>query len=326
MAIPGRNKKQREDRGQKPLPRWMFETRTDAWQEAGLSAEVSHGNVGGAFLRSAVLSLLFAGTLVAFDNRGDLVPDADPTLVRIITAILLGGFGWGLSLSVGKVLIPAVLRRMAPATAGSVGFILRLAIVVVVAVIALRVAGLRAETLVLGGAFTFVIVGLAAQQTLGNIFAGIVLQGTRPFRVGERVRVAGGPIAGPLEGTVGSLGLFYTALVQGGERIMVPNSALLQATVTPLRDPAAIELRARFSSRVSPLTLQSMMREKIEIPTHSPPEITIEEIERDDVVLLIRATPRYPADASRLAESILAVTRERLTGEQDTTTDELPKL
>ena len=40
--------------------------------------------------------------------------------------------------------------------------------------------GPRRSTLAVGGAFTAVVLGLAAQQTLGNLFAGIVLLGTRP--------------------------------------------------------------------------------------------------------------------------------------------------
>jgi small conductance mechanosensitive channel len=38
--------------------------------------------------------------------------------------------------------------------------------------VALRVAGMAPSTLAVGGAFTAVIVGLAAQQTLGNLVGG----------------------------------------------------------------------------------------------------------------------------------------------------------
>src|ERR687885_576326 len=41
--------------------------------------------------------------------------------------------------------------------------------------------------LLLGGAVTGVVIGIAAQQTLGNFFAGIVLLIVRPFTIGERV-------------------------------------------------------------------------------------------------------------------------------------------
>ena len=58
------------------------------------------------------------------------------------------------------------------------------------------------HTLAIGGAVTAVLVGLAAQQTFGNVIAGTMLAGAQPFRVGERVRMQGGPLAGTGEGTV----------------------------------------------------------------------------------------------------------------------------
>ena len=71
--------------------------------------------------------------------------------------------------------------------------------------VALRIAGLRTSTLAVGGAFTAVVLGLAAQQTLSNLFAGLVLLSAHPFRVGERVRLVGGALAGSQEGIVSSL-------------------------------------------------------------------------------------------------------------------------
>ena len=290
----------------------MFETRTDAWQEAGLAEELSEESAPKAAAQALGFGLFFAAVLVAFDNRQDLLPGTDATLLRVITAILLAISGWGLARSIGKGVIPAVLRRMDPATAGTVGFMIRLTMIAIVTVVALRIAGIKAETLALGGAFTAVIVGLAAQQTLGNIFAGIVLQGTRPFRVGERVRLIGGSVGGSLEGTVGSLGLFYTSLVKGGERMIVPNSVLLQLTVSPLREPDQVDLRARFDSHVSPADVQARLRERITVPTRYSPHIAVEEIDSDQVVLRITATPLRPSDGAKLAEQIISVTRDTL--------------
>ena len=92
----------------------------------------------------------------------------------------------------------------------------------VVVVIALRVAGLRPGTVVLGGAATAVVFGLAAQKTLANVIAGAVLLNARTFRVGERVRLQGGSLAGSVEGIVNSLGLMYTTLAQGADTIRCP--------------------------------------------------------------------------------------------------------
>ena len=120
--------------------------------------------------------------------------------------------GWALARSLATGAAPALMRRLDPATAGTVGFFLRLVTLLISAIVALRVAGLDAGSLAVGGAFTAVILGLAAQQTLGNLFAGLVLLSVRPFRVGDRVRLRGGLWPGRIEGIAGSLGLFYTTL------------------------------------------------------------------------------------------------------------------
>ena len=44
----------------------------------------------------------------------------------------------------------------------------------------------------MGGAITGVVVGIAAQQTLGNFFAGLVLLFARPYVPGQRVPVTSG--------------------------------------------------------------------------------------------------------------------------------------
>ena len=106
--------------------------------------------------------------------------------MRIATVALLVILGWGLARSLGRWMGPALYRRLEPGTAGTIGFLVRLLTIGLVVVIALRIAGLKLGTLAVGGAFTAVILGLAAQQVLGNVLAGIVLLGSRPFRVGER--------------------------------------------------------------------------------------------------------------------------------------------
>ena len=90
---------------------------------------------------------------------------------------------------------------------------------------AFAVGGISLQALAVGGGFTAVVFGLAAQQTLGNLFAGMVLLSARPFRLGERVRLQAGALAGSLEGVVSSLGLLYTTLSRGEERIMIPNTS-----------------------------------------------------------------------------------------------------
>ncbi|HMG25835.1 MAG TPA: mechanosensitive ion channel family protein [Acidimicrobiia bacterium] len=62
---------------------------------------------------------------------------------------------------------------------------------------------------------TAIVVGLAAQQTFGNLFAGVVLLSARPFRVGDRIRLQAGALGGVVEGIVIDSGLLYTSLGRG---------------------------------------------------------------------------------------------------------------
>ena len=253
--------------------------------------------------------LVLAATLFVYYNRRELLPGYG-SWVRIATVAVLIVVGSAASHWLVQGLSPRLYRRLDPATAGTLGFLVRLTAMVAVVVLALRIAGVNTATLAVGGAFTAIVLGLAAQQTLAGIFAGVLLQSTRPFRVGERVRLVGGALAGSIDGTVSSLGLFYTTLVQGADRLLVPNSVLINLVVVPLREPEKIDLRARFSGDVSPKQIEDRLLEAISVPTRYPPSVSLEELDADAVVLRIMATPLRPEEGSRLADEVLAALRE----------------
>jgi small-conductance mechanosensitive channel len=196
---------------------------------------------------------------------------------------------------------------MDPATAGTVGFLIRLATMALTLLIALSVAGVNTGSLIAGSAFTAVILGLAAQQTLGNVFAGLVLLTARPFRVGERIRLQAGALGGIHEGVVSSLGLMYTTIARGEDRIMIPNSGVISAVVGPLREPDCVNVKVRLGSGVRPSQVQSLLDQQVKTPTRSSASVLLEEIDGDDVVVRVQATPDRAADGARLADEIIAV-------------------
>jgi small conductance mechanosensitive channel len=220
------------------IPQKMFETRSQAWQDVGLLHQVSPRAVRRARLEAVVLAVLFIAVVVIYNNRKSLLgvdtrgsaPEVN-TVAHIVTVIVLLFLGWAIARDFGRALGPALFRRLDPATAGPVGFLIRLATVGLALLVALDVAGVEARTLLVGGAFTAVILGLAAQQTLGNVIAGTVLLSASPFKVGDRVRLQGGPLAGQIEGTVSSLGLLYTTFATAEDAVMVPNSVVLNVAV-----------------------------------------------------------------------------------------------
>ena len=287
--------------------RQFFSTHSHSWRDVGLARQLSRRAVKRARIQSLVLLPVLIGVLVVYGYRDQLFGPAYDGPARIVTFLVLISLGWQFARDIGRALGPTLFRRMDPGTAGTVGFLLRLMTMLVAVLIALRVAGLGPATLALGGAFTAVVVGLAAQQTLGNLFAGMVLLSARPFRVGERVRLQGGGLAGTVEGVVSSLGLLYTTLASGDDSIMLPNSVVLNVAIVPLREPEGIDLRARLRPGITPLDVQEMLQSRIETPLRDTPRIALEELDGDEVIVRISATPERPADGPQLAGEVLDV-------------------
>lgn len=90
--------------------------------------------------------------------------------------------------------------------------------------------------LLVGGAVTGVVIGIAAQQTLGNFFAGLVLLFARPYVPGQRVKVRTGAMGGPFEGVILSAGLIYTSIDTDDGVVSMPNAGLLAAAIGPSPD------------------------------------------------------------------------------------------
>jgi small-conductance mechanosensitive channel len=257
-----------------------------------------------ARIELAVVVPLIVAVLLANEYRQEVFGLDLP--VRVFTAIALLILGWRLGQDVGRTVAPNLFRRLDPATAGTVGFLIRFGFLVAALLVALRIAGLDPATLALSGAIFAVVFGLAAQQTLGNLIAGVVLISARPFKVGDRVRLQAGGLAGEIEGIVASLGLLYTTFSRGEDSIMVPNNVVLAAAVVPLREPSSVDLRARLRPGVMPSTVQELLDEQIRTPVRSEPHIGLEEIDADEVVMRIAATPAAESDGPRLADEILA--------------------
>lgn len=296
----------------------MFETRSEAWERVGLAMDVNQRGLRNARRRAAVLLPLAIAVIVVFDNReawfgvGNHSPWNTP--MRIAAVLALIALGWAAARDIGRAAGPTLFKRMDPSTAGTVGFVVRLVTVAITIAVALSIAGASASSIVAGSAFTAVIIGLAAQQTLGNLFAGMVLLSARPFRVGERVRLQAGAVAGQLEGVVSSLGLLYTTLARGEDRIQVPNNVVLAAAVVPLREPNPVDVRVRLGTGIRPSQVQALLDERITTPTRRAATVLLEQIDGDDVIVRVQATPDRADDGARLADEVID-TLASVTGE-----------
>ena len=155
-------------------------------------------------------------------------------IVRYGTAALFGIFGslatYGLAGQVREVLEP----RMGTSHAAVVRYAVLILGAFTTLVITLDLFGVPVRQLVIGGALTSVFVGIAAQQALSNVFAGMVLVFAHPFRVGDAIRLRAGALGGTLDGTVVEIGITYVRLNADGNVMSVPNSQVLNAVIGPI--------------------------------------------------------------------------------------------
>jgi small-conductance mechanosensitive channel len=113
------------------------------------------------------------------------------------------------------------------------GLLIQVAGYFIVLLTVLGLVGADVSGLLLGGAITGVVLGIAAQQTLANFFAGLVLVSVRPLEIGERVVLRSGPLAGEYEGVVTDLGIFYVDMVTAQGPVKLPNAGVLAAAIGP---------------------------------------------------------------------------------------------
>lgn len=92
------------------------------------------------------------------------------------------------------------------------------------------VFGLSVQRLLIGAGLAGIIVGIAAQQSLANIFASLVLLFARPFRVGEDIVIRSGAL-GVVEGEVRGIGLTYVTVRTPTGVLKVPNSVMLASGI-----------------------------------------------------------------------------------------------
>ena len=158
----------------------MLQTRSDAWAEVGLDMDVDQHAVRNAgrmlVLEFVLLILVVIGESLALHHIHELYVHhhkqhwiVPKYVVQILAVVAVLGLGWLISRDIARV-APAFFRRMDPAMAGTVEFVTRFLAVILTILGALAVGGISYKALAVGGAFTGVVLGLAAQQPLGNLF------------------------------------------------------------------------------------------------------------------------------------------------------------
>jgi len=167
------------------------------------------------------------------DRRGAMHHSSLVTWITVPILLISGIYAVGrLADGMGRFLARRTLEAAAAIVrlvATGVGYLL-----VLIAVFELL--GVSLAHLIIGFGLAGVVLGIAAQQSLGNIFASLVLLFARPFSVGEHIRVRSGTI-GVVDAWVLGIGLTYVTLQTEDGLLKVPNSVVLASGIGKLDTP-----------------------------------------------------------------------------------------
>lgn len=203
----------------------------------------------GSWMLSISISVAALASLIGGSVFGDVHAIAvRPRAVAWTTALLFMVLGVLATRRVARSLDHSISARTIPAAGAAVrllasGLGYLLAIFGVFGILDVSISHL-----LVGAGLAGVVLGIAAQQSLGNVIAAVVLLFSRPFTIGDRVRVRSGALGGNFEATVLGMSLTYVTMRTADGILKVPNSTLLAAGVgvlTPDEEhPAPLTLRA----------------------------------------------------------------------------------
>jgi small-conductance mechanosensitive channel len=189
-----------------------------------------------------------------------------------------------------------VLRR---SLMGAIIFLGLLSALLLIPQVRALAGGLLASSAVLA-----LVIGLAAQRTLSNFVAGVMIGLSQPIRLGDRVGVADG------EGIVEEIGLVYTQIRQDDRtRLVIPNELLASDTIRN----STIVTRERLAEITVPVPRDKDLQAVVDLlrDVAPPSELLVTGLDGDAVVTL-RAWADDEASARRLESELRLRAQSRL--------------
>lgn len=192
------------------------------------------------FIVVIVISSLIAYLADYFATKGYIPTDYERPVFAAI--VLIGGY-------IGIRIISAIIQKVAEPSIGITrshgirNFFQIVAVLILISSV-FGIYGSNLTNVLVGAGFLGIVLGLAAQQVLGNLFGGISLLFSRPFEIGDRVTLATSSyglfgstyshetIPNGYTGTVEEVGIFYTRiLLEDGTPSTFPNSVVIGSLI-----------------------------------------------------------------------------------------------
>jgi len=164
---------------------------------------------------------------LAVELKDELIEAGPDVAANIVLAILTLVIGRWVAGALRAVMRKVLQKRSVDATlSGFLGSIVYMAMMTMVVISALGVAGIPTTSFVAVLGAAGLAVGFALQGSLGNFASGVLIIFFRPFKAGDFVEVAG------TSGVVLEVQIFATTLKTGdNKRIVVPNGSITSGNI-----------------------------------------------------------------------------------------------
>jgi len=177
----------------------------------------------------------------------------------------------------------------------------------IVIMLAITGAGFDLSGLLVGGALTGVILGVAAQASLSNIFAGLAILFARPYSAGMYVTVRTTAFGGvEYSGQVRDVGLFYTTLHSDGQEIRIPNSTMVAAVVVLRPQQLGVYIPVTLPSSADLPACLELLRRDVESCTaaQSAVQVALESVTKAGYVVGVRVFVASEAEQRAVERAI----------------------
>lgn len=175
--------------------------------------------IGWSVIFAASLTIILAVTTYILNP---VVPASYLRYIQVSEVALVGSFAIYTISEISYSLSIAYSEQ----TAKSIRSLIRIAGVIIV--IAVSISYLSQDPVIAASISTIsgLVIGFAASNLIGNVIAGIYLAITRPFRIGDRIKVFNG------DGKVSDIGLLYTRLLlDNGDEMLASNSSMVTTNI-----------------------------------------------------------------------------------------------
>jgi len=230
---------------------------------------ITHGEL----FKIAVFIIIFA-LLVAVLYTLLLFLNVNKDYASWLTAIVVLVFGVLLSALIARAINEYIKKNGVKQEAGTISRLFSIIAYTTVAIIALYLMHINVTGLLISAGFLGIVLGLAAQSTLSNVFSGISMIIAKPFEPGDYITVqtwqySRMPSTYPHEefipgynGVVNKIGLLYTEIIENNIPLYVPNSILNQALVINHHrsETRALRFRIELTSDISFAELKRVIR------------------------------------------------------------------